>query len=99
MIKPGEELFPISQTPCHLPPPSRQVHPSTCFRWALKGVGRKRIRLETTKIGGRRFTSKQAIQRFLDRLNREASSNGHRSRAQARIIPQTEHALTPDACD
>lgn len=58
-----ETLVPISSAatmiPCH-PPPSR----ATIWRWMLTGVrGRK---LESIHIGGRRFTSEQAIARFLN---------------------------------
>jgi hypothetical protein len=42
-------------------------HISTMIRWALRGV--KGTRLETVMVGGRRFTSIEAIQRFLTRLN------------------------------
>jgi hypothetical protein len=43
------------------------VAPETAWRWALKGVGG--VRLESIKIGGVRFTSRQACDRFLAALN------------------------------
>lgn len=39
----------------------------TLRRWAIQGVDG--VKLETVKVGGRRFTSKEAIDRFLTRLN------------------------------
>ena len=42
-------------------------HCSTLIRWALRGV--KGIKLETVVVGGRRFTSVEAIRRFIERLS------------------------------
>ena len=39
-------------------------HISTIWRWWARGV--RGIRLETAVIGGRRFTSTQALQRFAE---------------------------------
>lgn len=39
---------------------------STLYRWALKGF--RGVRLETIRIGGTLCTSKEALQRFADRL-------------------------------
>ncbi len=52
------------------------THPSvaTLWRWALKGV--QGIRLETVKIGGRRFTSIEALDRFASRLTAPRSPEG-----------------------
>lgn len=44
-----------------------RVSPVTAWRWALRGVGG--IKLESIKIGGTRYTSREACQRFLERLN------------------------------
>ncbi|MGH6961195.1 MAG: DUF1580 domain-containing protein, partial [Dongiaceae bacterium] len=38
---------------------------ATIYRWAL-GDGSAGVRLETVKVGRKRFTSKQAIQRFVE---------------------------------
>lgn len=38
------------------------VHLSTCHRWRLRGVNG--IRLETVRMGGKRVTSRQAVERF-----------------------------------
>jgi hypothetical protein len=42
-------------------------HISTIWRWILRGV--KGHRLESISVGGRRFTSKESVNRFLESLN------------------------------
>jgi hypothetical protein len=41
--------------------------PATSYRWALRGL--RGIRLETVMIGGRRYTSREAVARFFARLS------------------------------
>jgi hypothetical protein len=55
-----ETLVPWQQAAKHVP---GQPHISTLHRWRLKGV--KGHRLETLSVGGRRFTSREAIDRFI----------------------------------
>jgi hypothetical protein len=38
----------------------------TIWRWAAKGL--KGVRLETVCVGGQRYTTREAVQRFLDSL-------------------------------
>lgn len=55
-------------------PAGRQGRPTsmaTVFRWVLMGAqgpGGQRIRLEAVRMGGRWITSKEALQRFAERL-------------------------------
>jgi len=42
-----------------------QPHLSTLWRWYRRGV--RGVRLETVVVGGRRFTSRAAIERFIER--------------------------------
>lgn len=42
-------------------------HPSSLWRWTKKGVGG--VRLESVQVGGRVFTSREALQRFVAALN------------------------------
>ena len=42
-------------------------HITTMMRWSLRGI--RGIKLETILIGGRRFTSEEAIERFIERLS------------------------------
>ncbi len=48
-------------------------HCSTIWRWYRRGV--RGIRLETAVLGGKRYTSKEAIQRFVERTT-EAHDRG-----------------------
>jgi hypothetical protein len=68
-----ESLLTFAQAARILPKTDRgtRVHISSIWRWAragLKGTSGMVVRLETVKVGGRRCTSKEALQRFLDRL-------------------------------
>jgi len=42
-------------------------HVSTIFRWALRGI--RGVKLETAVVGGRKYTSIEAIDRFIARLS------------------------------
>ena len=44
----------------------RKVHVSTLYRWIKRGV--RGVRLEAAKIGRTCVTSREAIQRFVDRI-------------------------------
>lgn len=80
-----EQLVLLSRAPF----PDRP-HSSTRHRWALKGV--RGVRLETVVIGGRRYTSSEAIQRFINRLSTpviEAPSQ----RTPDRAVEKIEHEL------
>ena len=57
----SENLIPFNAARAHIP--GRRPNLSTLHRWRLHGVRGRR--LETTLIGGRRFTSEEAIQRFV----------------------------------
>jgi hypothetical protein len=56
--------FLLTEAPSHF-----TTHPSmnTMRRWALRGV--RGVRLRSWLVGGRRHTSDQAVEEFLDRLN------------------------------
>ena len=75
----GETLYPFAEAARRfLPkkPDGRTTHPSTVGRWALKGVlsqAGDRVWLEHARVGGRLFTSAEAIRRFIDRLSRDPS--------------------------
>ena len=70
------------------------THPSvpTVWRWALKGL--QGVRLESLKIGGRRFTSLEAIDRFAARLTepRPVEELGASKRRQQEMIQSAERA-------
>jgi hypothetical protein len=64
-----EELRTFQEV-AHLLPGS--PHVSTLYRWASRGV--KGVRLETVVVGGRRYTSAEALRRFAQRLTVDPSS-------------------------
>ena len=73
-----EQLVEVKDAPRHFP--SRPAV-STLWRWMLRGVAG--IRLESVKVGGlKRYTSIEAIQRFIERTTcadearRKAASGG-----------------------
>jgi len=45
----------------------RRPHRSTMWRWAMVGING--VKLRSAKIGGRRYTSAEALQQFIDELN------------------------------
>jgi hypothetical protein len=69
MIEPAyEDLFELAKGP----PGQKPVRSAaTYWRWALKGVLRdgRRHKLESLLYGGRRYSSRQALERFLRALN------------------------------
>jgi hypothetical protein len=73
MLDLTEELFPLCEAPRHHPV-APVPHVSTYFRWAFRGVGPDRVKLETVKLGGRRYTSRAALTRFVAKLTGEAEA-------------------------
>ena len=72
-----ETVVPLNKAPQHYP--GTRPHISTVYRHALNGA------LETFKVGGKRFTSIEAIRRFVARsTNPETAPRpalpGHRER-------------------
>jgi hypothetical protein len=65
-----ETLFPLAELPAHWPllPGGRRLHRSVGYRYATKGVGPRSDRLETVVMGSIRYTSHEAVQRFVERL-------------------------------
>lgn len=59
-----EKLLTLAEAADSLP---MRPHVTTLWRWHLRGV--RRTKLETILLGGQRFTSEQAIQRFFAKLN------------------------------
>ncbi|MCK6484476.1 MAG: DUF1580 domain-containing protein [Phycisphaerae bacterium] len=64
-----ENLVALRDVPRCLPPrpTGKRLHISAVYRWTLRGV--RGVRLETVKIGGTTYTSREAIQRFSERLS------------------------------
>ena len=58
----GEKLIRFKDAVSYLPG-GLQVHYSTLHRWRIRGC--RGVKLETILIGGHRYTSSEAIRRFL----------------------------------
>lgn len=60
------KFVPLSDVPAMLParPNGRKVHISAVYRWASKGV--KGVRLETVRIAGALFTTREAVEDFIN---------------------------------
>ncbi len=59
----NEKVIPINEAPFVLPRrKGKRTHYQTVYRWATKGT--KGSKLASVKIGGIRYTSMEALQRF-----------------------------------
>lgn len=67
-----ESLLTLSEAARRLP---GRPHLSTVWRWATRGVGPRRTRLDTVRIGGRRYTSAQALSRFVAAISSDATES------------------------
>jgi hypothetical protein len=74
-MREASRLFPGSRQ-------GRPTHVATVHRWATRGI--RGIRLEAVRIGGCLYTSREAMQRFAERL----TTNG---------TPQSDGSMPP-AC-
>ncbi|MCA9312358.1 MAG: DUF1580 domain-containing protein [Phycisphaerales bacterium] len=83
-----EQLIPLNDVPRRLPRRSngRRIHIATIYRWAQRGC--RGVRLETVQVGGTKYTSPEALQRFFDRLGPDggpdAPSGADRSPSESR---------------
>lgn len=92
-IGPNETLIALSDLPKALARRGgRKPHVATGYRWASRGVlvqGQRRV-LETTKIGGTRYTSKEALERFSAPGAPTTDSATDPSRESARRVAEAE---------
>ena len=66
-----ETLIPLAQARDAFP--GRYVGMASLHRWSLTGI--RGVKLETLVVGGRRFTSQQAIARFIEAQNLDQASD------------------------
>ena len=95
MIDLSESIIAINKVPKELPEPP---HVGTVWRWIQRGV--RNIKLETAMIGGKRYTSREALQRFSDATTAAAdgtspatTSHYNGARGTARTPRQRQHAV------
>ncbi len=77
----GEHLLTLAQAMHELP---NRPSPSTAWRWHRKGI--HGVRLETTVVGGRRYTSREALDRFLSAVTSAADSLPIRRRERDAVV-------------
>lgn len=96
-----ERMFPLSQAPRRMPRrrSGKRVHTATLYRWAA--VGCRGVILETLQLGGTKCTSREALQRFFERLsNLQSPSHGDiASRENPRQYAQRSEAETERLLD
>jgi len=85
--------FPLTRASPHFP---GNPHGATLGRWALQGVGPNRVKLKTWKVGGRRYTSQEAIDEFVAQLSGEAEVAATHGRERAASLARDEQELDAD---
>lgn len=70
----SEKVITLREAVRQLPrrPRNKRLNISTIYRWTLAGLRSRDgmvVRLETVKVGGTTCTSREALQRFFDRLS------------------------------
>ena len=89
-----EDLIAFSEVPKCLPrrPNGKTIHISAVYRWAF-GKGIRGIVLESVRIGGTTYTSREALQRFADAIT------GRRTETSSPIsrMTRTRHAQAQQA--
>ena len=86
----SDSLLTISQAAKSLP---MRPNVSTVWRWVQRGA--RGVKLDTVLVGGRRYTSKEALQSFVERSTAAANSDAtpvRTSKQRERAIEQAERA-------
>jgi len=89
----SEELISLADAAKLLPRrrAGRPVHVSCVYRWTQLGV--KGIILESSQCGGGRVTSREALQRFFDRLTEQVESGRAPIPAPTRLSDQRRKSI------
>ena len=79
-----EKLLPLNEVPRHLPlRKGKRTHYSTIYRWATKGV-RGHV-LESVLIGGIRYTTHEALERFVAHAHGSEQNDAHAQAIEAAL--------------
>lgn len=74
-----ESLLTLKQAAAAVPPyRGRKTHVSTIFRWIVHGIGG--VRLEAARYGARWVTSREALERFAQRLTEARTGQASETR-------------------
>lgn len=77
-----------------------RLHPSTIQRWIHRGVlgpAGSRVKLEALRLGGRWYTSVEALQRFSSQLSSQSNLGGNNEANPANKSEPANKALTANA--
>lgn len=85
-----EELIPFAEARTAFPG-GKRLSLATLHRWRLSGV--RGVRLETLLVGGLRYTSTEAIARFIAAQNRDESPAPVLTASQRRVQAETANRL------
>ena len=89
-----EDLIPFAEARTEFPGRKRLAL-ATLHRWRMSGV--RNTRLETCLVGGLRYTSHEAIQRFVANQNRDESPVPTLTQSQRRTQAETANRLLQEA--
>lgn len=93
MIDMSDDLVPLSNLAALLPPRFARLHRATAIRWAMHGVGTPRVKIETVKVGGRRYVTRAAVDRFVARLSADDAETVDLPAVRAKQIQRAEQEL------
>jgi len=101
-IRRKDELIAIRNVPDHLPRHNgKKIHISVVYRWMQRG--RNGVTLEYIQIGGRRYTTAEALQNFFeaisDRPQLRIESPRERTARAERAYREVERLLYPKGRD
>ena len=97
MIDPETETLILPREVCRMFPgrSGKGIALCTAWRWMLKG--RKGHKLESLIAGGQRYTSREAVGRFLTKLNGGEDYRSNQQRADwTRAAQRVEHELAAE---
>ena len=100
MIDPEAEQLILPREVCRMFPgrSGKGIALCTALRWMLKG--RKGHKLESLIAGGQRYTSREAVSRFLDKLNGGSHYRPNQQRVdRTREAQRVEHELAVEGFD
>ena len=91
-----ELIFPLSELPDRIPPRAgRKLSIASAYRWTTRGV--RGVVLETVQIGGTRYTSVEAFQRFTNALT--SARDGQPPAERAPVVVRKKLAETAAELD
>ncbi|MBW3600187.1 MAG: DUF1580 domain-containing protein [Planctomycetes bacterium] len=88
----NESALAINETPAYVQRlTGRRPGLSTCWRWVLRGSGG--TKLDSFLLGGRRYTTKEAVARFFARESRSDPAPVRTPKQRERAISAAEREL------